>query len=80
MAEIIGWTGVIAYVIAYAMLSLGWMKVDRVGYHVLNAIGGMCLVTIAYTKSDTPNLYVNIIWILIAAFSIVRILKKGNKP
>jgi len=76
MIDIIGWTGVVVYVAAYALLSLGWMKADRVNYHALNALGGICLVVIAYHKSDTPNLFVNLIWIMIAGLSIINILRK----
>ena len=75
MIEIIGWAGVVAYVVAYGLLSLGKMKPDRVNYHVLNAFGGICLVVLSYHKSDTPNLFVNVVWVLIAGLSIVRILK-----
>ena len=74
--EIIGWIGVVTYVGAYGLLSLGWLRVDRVYYHILNAVGGMCLVIIAYEKLDMPNFFVNLIWIAIAFFSIIRLLVK----
>lgn len=75
VVTIIGWTGVAAYIIAYAMLSLGWVRADKINYHALNAVGGVCLVIFSYAAADTPNLFVNFIWILIAGFSITRILK-----
>ena len=75
MIEIIGWAGVVAYVVAYGLLSLGKMKPDRVNYHALNAFGGICLVVLSYHKADTPNLIVNVIWVVIASLSILRILK-----
>jgi hypothetical protein len=74
MAQFIGWTGVVVYIAAYALLSLGWIKADRVNYHLLNVIGGVCLVIVSYTLSDMPNLFVNLAWIFIAVVSIVRIL------
>lgn len=74
MAEFIGWTGVVVYIAAYAFLSLGWMKADRVNYHLLNAIGGICLVIVSYTLSDMPNLFVNLAWIFIALISIIKIV------
>jgi hypothetical protein len=70
---IIGWTGVLAYVTAYALLSLGWMRAEGVPYHLLNGLGGICLVIVSYTLMDLPNLVVNAIWIVIAAASIARI-------
>lgn len=74
VTDIIGWIGVVAYVVAYGLLSVGWMKADRVDYHLLNAIGGVCLVVFSYVVVDVPNLFVNFIWIVIAGFSIFRIL------
>ncbi|MCD9019090.1 CBU_0592 family membrane protein [Parachryseolinea silvisoli] len=71
--EIIGWTGVLAYVTAYALLSLGWMRAEGVPYHLLNALGGLCLVVVSYTLMDMPNLVVNALWIVIAAASLLRI-------
>lgn len=78
MTGIIGWIGVASYVIAYAFLSLGWVKPDRIVYHLLNAVGGICLVIISYDLSDTPNLFVNMIWIVIAVASIIRIWAVGG--
>jgi len=74
LVEIIGWVGVVTYVLAYALLSLGWMKVDEVNYHALNAIAGTCLVVFSFVVDDVPNLFVNLIWIVIAGLSITRIL------
>ncbi|HLT71176.1 MAG TPA: hypothetical protein VKZ75_00925 [Cyclobacteriaceae bacterium] len=79
--DIIGWVGVVTYVIAYALLSMGWMKADKVNYHALNAIAGICLVVFSFVVEDVPNLFVNLIWIVIAALSIARILwLKRRKP
>lgn len=82
MAEFIGWAGVAVYIVAYAFLSLGWMKADRINYHLLNALGGICLVIVSYALSDMPNLFVNLAWILIALLSIVKILgvRKTSSP
>lgn len=79
VGQVIGWTGVIAYVTAYALLSLGWMRAEGVPYHLLNALGGVCLVIVSYTLMDLPNLVVNAIWIVIAAASIARIYHVRKK-
>lgn len=73
IGEFIGWTGVLAYVAAYGLLSLGWMRAEGVPYHLLNGLGGVCLVIVSYTLMDMPNLVVNAIWIVIAAASLARI-------
>lgn len=75
LLDIIGWVGVIVYVAAYALLSLGWMKADKVNYHALNAVGGICLVVFSFAVDDMPNLFVNLVWIVIAGLSITHILR-----
>lgn len=72
--DIIGWAGVIAYVVAYALLSMGWMKADHINYHILNALGGICLAIISYDKADTPNFFVNLVWMVIALISITKLV------
>lgn len=71
---LIGWTGTIIYILAYVSLSLGWLRSDKNTYHILNALGGVCLVVNAYNLSDMPSLFVNIAWIIIATVSMIRIL------
>ncbi len=79
MLNILGWAGVALYIIAYIFLSAGWMTASHVRYHALNAAGGLFLVIFSYAVHDQPNLFVNLIWILIAGVSSWRILVARNK-
>lgn len=79
MFEIIGWSGVVIYLVAYALLAIGWVRADRINYHALNAAGALCLVVFSYHMSDRPNLVVNLVWIFIASASILRIIVVGKK-
>jgi hypothetical protein len=74
LLNILGWAGAATYIVAYILLSAGWMNAGQVRYHALNAIGGLLLVIFSYAVHDQPNLFVNLIWILIAAASSWRIL------
>jgi hypothetical protein len=74
MLDVLGWAGAASYIIAYILLSAGWMKACQVRYHALNAIGGLFLVIFSYAVHDQPNLFVNLIWIFIAGVSSWRIL------
>jgi hypothetical protein len=77
--EIVGWIGVIVYVAAYGLLSLGWLKADRSLYHVLNGIGGLALVIHSNAAHDMPNVIVNAVWLGIAALSILKIISYRKK-
>ncbi len=73
--EIIGWIGAISYILAYLLLSLKRISSEQVFYHILNALGGLCLVINSIFFEDPPNFVVNIIWMLIALYSITRITR-----
>ena len=79
---IIGWVGAISFVVAYFLLSLKVLSADSVTYHSLNVIGGLCLVINSIYLHDSPNFFVNIVWMGIALYSVGRILffkKRLNK-
>lgn len=82
LLDILGWAGAAFYIVAYILLSAGWMKAGQVRYHALNAVGGLFLVIFSYAVHDQPNLFVNFIWIVIAGVSSWRILvarSRGRK-
>lgn len=60
------------------------MNADDVVYHLLNAVGGICLIINSIALHDTPNFFVNLVWVAIAAYSLHRILiisrnKRANR-
>lgn len=74
--EVIGWTGVVAYVAAYGLLSAGVIKANRYAYHAMNAVGALALVIYSNAAADTPNVVVNAVWLGIASVSILKMLRK----
>ena len=76
---IIGWIGAFSYILGYLLLSLQVLSSERVTYHLLNSIGGCCLVIHSVFLNDIPNFFVNLIWMLIALYSIIRVMKLLRK-
>ena len=70
--EIIGWLGVIFYVFAYLLLSVGRVSAKSYLFHLLNMCGAICLITDSAYYGDKPNLAVNVIWLIIGAFVVTR--------
>jgi len=70
--QLIGWTGTLAYIAAYICVSLRILKPDTHFYHILNVVGGVCLVINAFSLTDMPAIVVNIAWIVIAFASMIR--------
>ena len=71
--EMIGWLGAGTFVIAYFLLSFKILTSDKVPYHIMNATGGILMSVSTYNMHDRPAFFVNIIWMGIAVFSIIRI-------
>ncbi len=80
LIQIVGWLGVSLYVAGYGLLSFNRLDSNSPGYHALNAAGGICLVIFSASLADLPNIIVNIVWVVIAGFSLTRIFKlKRNR-
>ncbi len=75
----IGWLGFIFCTVAYLLLNIKALRFDSVLYQLLNAMGGLGLVTSAFYFADTPNLAANGVWVLIALFGVVRYSRKISR-
>jgi hypothetical protein len=76
--EVVGWIGVVCYLLAYLLLSLGKMKASNLVFHGLNAIGAIGLIVNSTHTNDTPSVVVNAVWLLIAATMMIKI--RPGKP
>jgi len=73
VTELAGWLGVIFILIAYGLLSFGVLSADHIGYHALNLVGGVGIIVDALADKNYQPAVLNLIWIAIAVFAIVRI-------
>jgi membrane-bound ClpP family serine protease len=67
-----GWAGALLFIIAYLFLLLEIFSTEKKMYHIVNALGAVCLLVNALYINDTPNLVVNFVWLIIAIFSIFK--------
>lgn len=72
----IGWIGVGCTLIAYMLLNIRVFKPGSVTYQLLNIIGGLCLTISAIHFRDPPNMVVNLLWMALGFFGLVRYQKK----
>lgn len=72
LTEAAGWVGVILILIAYALLSVDVLNQDHPTYHVLNLVGGVGIIVDAVADKNWQPAALNVIWIGIAVFAIVR--------
>ena len=72
LIDIFGWLGSAAVVIAYAMVSGRKLAGSSHLYQGLNLFGGVCLVINTFYYHAYPSTFVNVVWVAIAVFALVR--------
>jgi hypothetical protein len=72
--DIVGWIGSAAVVSAYALISLDKVNSRSRVYQVLNLVGSLGLVVNTYYYRAYPSTFVNIVWLVIAALALIRIV------
>jgi hypothetical protein len=76
LINLIGWTGSAAVILAYVLVSLNRLRGDSVAYQLLNLVGGLFLIVNTIFWGAYPSTFVNFVWVCIAIFAIVRVVKK----
>lgn len=70
IAEILGWYGIAAILLAYALVSFEVLSADGYAYQLLNLTGAIGVVIISITKKAAQPAVLNIIWAVIALVAI----------
>lgn len=76
LIEWLGWYGVAATIIAYALLSAGLIPAQSLWYQGLNLTGALGVTVETYYRRDYQPFWLNLIWAgiaLVALISIVRL-------
>lgn len=73
-----GWVGMALIITAYFLLSIKKLKPHSIIYNLLNLFGGIGLVINTFMTKAWPPFALNIIWAVIAFFSIFKIREHSN--
>lgn len=79
--NIFGWIGMILVLVAYALLSINKIKQGLI-YQILNLLAGILMAIGLYPKNAWFSFTLQIIWAVVAATAIIKILcmnKNGGK-
>jgi len=71
--EVLGWSGGLMLIYAYAMVSLGNMPARGALFQCLNLLGSVLLAANAAWHHAWPSVGVNLIWIGVGAFALMRV-------
>jgi hypothetical protein len=68
--EIIGWTGALLILAAYALLSTGKLPAESLTYHFMNMLGAAGFVINSGWNGALPSAAMNAVWIGIGIYAV----------
>lgn len=74
--NMIGTVGVALIVLAYFLLEHGKLKSDQMLYPLMNLVGALLLLVSLYWTPNIPSIIIEIIWVSISIYGIMKILGK----
>jgi hypothetical protein len=74
LINIFGWYGVVAYQVAYILISFHVVDADSIIYQLINLTGGLGLFVISLIKRAHQPAVSNLIWSIIATIALINIL------
>jgi hypothetical protein len=76
--SLFGWIGMVLLMLAYFLLSKKKLKSNYVLYHLLNLFGATGIIASTLVTQSWPAMALNIVWAIIAIFSIYKIWSTKN--
>lgn len=73
--ETLGWYGVVATLLAYALISASVVDAHNLWYQGLNFTGALGVTVQTYYRRDYQPFWLNLIWAGIALIAIISILR-----
>jgi len=79
MIDILGWAGSALVIIAYASISMGKMATTAKSFQWMNLLGSICLIVNTLYYGALPSAFVNVVWLGIAGYALVKANLVSNK-
>jgi hypothetical protein len=74
LTQVFGWYGMIAIVLAYALINFNILTSNDIAYQLLNCSGALGLFWVSFKKHDYQPEILNLVWALIALVAILKII------
>jgi hypothetical protein len=79
LMEIVGWSGSAMVVAAYILNIRGKLQARSAVYIWLNIVGSIFLIGYTFYLKAYPNTVVNLIWVIVAAYSLIKVYLQNKK-
>jgi len=76
LIEIMGWTGSLEVILAYALVSNNKIGSTSATYQWLNLSGGIFLILHTFIHEVYPSTLINVVWVIIAVIALWNIRKE----
>ena len=70
--NILGWTGSVLYLLAYALVSMKRTEGDSLLYQGMNIIAGSLLIIYTFSLGAFATTGLNVVWVAIGLFTLGR--------
>ena len=77
--DVIGWTGALLILGAYALLSAGRLKAGSLAYHLMNILGAVGFVVNSGWNGALPSAALNVIWIGIGTYALLQRRRRHSR-
>ncbi len=77
--EIAGWAGAGLILSAYLLLSMGRLTGQSPAYQAMNVAGAAGFIVNGWWHGAIPSAALNIVWMLIGAIALTRILRRRGE-
>ncbi len=74
LAEIAGWYGMVAILLAYCLVSFKLIAANGYVYQLLNLSGAIGIILVSIEKRLKQTIVLNTVWLAIAFFALVKLL------
>jgi hypothetical protein len=74
--EIIGWTGALLILAAYALLTTGKLRAQSLTYHLMNILGAAGFVVNSGWNGALPSAAMNVVWIGIGVYAVYQLRRR----
>ena len=76
LIDILGWSGAIALLVAYALISAKRVEGESTGYQLLNLVGSILLILNTLYYGAYPSSFLNLCWRAVARYALRKVIGK----
>ena len=80
LIEIVGWAGAALILLGYALVTSGRITPRSLAYQLMNLFGAIGFIINSGWYGAMPSVALNVVWLAIAVFALLRLRGKSNSP